>query len=115
MNPKALKYVLDIESAISELEVIQSKVQNDFLNFEKDIIAVRATERDFEIIGEALNNIKKIDSSVTIHHSKAIIGLRNLIAHAYDSVDNEILWGILVNHIPQLKQELANLKITLDQ
>ena len=35
--------------------------------------------------------------------------IRNIISHAYDSLDNEKLWSILINHIPQLKVEINDL------
>lgn len=52
MQPKLLKYILDIESVIEEIESIKQKTQNDFNNFSEDIIYQRAVERDLEIIGE---------------------------------------------------------------
>ena len=52
MQPKLLKYILDIESIIEEIESIKQKTHNDFQNFSDDIILQRAVERDLEIIGE---------------------------------------------------------------
>jgi len=51
MQPKLLKYILDIESVIEEIESMKKKTQNDFNNFSDDIILPRAVERDLEIIG----------------------------------------------------------------
>lgn len=61
MQPKLLKYVLDIESVVKEIESIKQKAQNDFNNFSNDIILQRAVERDLEIIGEAIRKIILID------------------------------------------------------
>jgi uncharacterized protein with HEPN domain len=63
MQPKLLKYILDIESVIEEIEAIKQKAQNAFNNFSEDIILQRALERDFEIIGEAIRKI--IDPTLT--------------------------------------------------
>ena len=69
----------------------------------------RAIERDLEIIGEAVNRILKVDKSIQISNVKKIVGLRNQIIHAYDNVVDEVLWGIVVNHIPLLKIEIEKL------
>ncbi|NBV08987.1 MAG: DUF86 domain-containing protein [Flavobacteriia bacterium] len=45
-----------------------------------------------------------------ISSAKNIIGLRNIISHAYNSVEPEILWGIIQNNIPILGQEINQLK-----
>ena len=110
MQPKLLKYILDIESAIGEIESIKQKTQNDFHNFSNDIIFQRAVERDLEIIGEAIRKIIELNPSIQITASKNIIGLRNIISHAYDSVEPEILWGIIQKNIPVLAEEIRKLK-----
>lgn len=62
------------------------------------------------IIGEAINKIVQINSEVRISGVKQIIGLRNLIVHAYDSIEPSVLWRILIKDIPTLKKELEALK-----
>lgn len=110
MQPKLLKYILDIESVIEEIESIKQKTKNDFNNFSDDIILQRAVERDLEIIGEAIRKIIEINPNIQITASKNIIGLRNIISHAYDSVEPEMLWGIIQKNIPVLADEIRNLK-----
>jgi uncharacterized protein with HEPN domain len=111
MLPKILlKYILDIENIINEIEQIKASVNNNFFTFKKDFVATRAIERQLEIIGEAINKINKINPDIKITGVKSIICLRNLIAHAYDSVDLEILWGIIQKDIPVLKKDLEELR-----
>jgi len=43
MQPRALKYILDIESVIEELEYFKSLVENNFENYQKEIVVKRAT------------------------------------------------------------------------
>ena len=86
------------------------KTQNDFNNFSNDIILQRAVERDLEIIGEAIRKIIEINPQIEITASKNIIGLRNIISHAYDSVEPEMLWGIIQKNIPVLADEIRKLK-----
>ena len=110
MRPKLLKYILDIESVIEEIEFIKQKVQDDFNNFSDDIILQRAVERDLEIVGEAIRKMIEINPNIQITASKNIIGLRNIISHAYDSVEPEMLWGIIQKNIPVLADEIRKLK-----
>ena len=110
MQPKLLKYILDIESVIEEIESIKQKTRNDFNIFSDDIILQRAVERDLEIIGEAIRKIIEINPNIQITASKNIIGLRNIISHAYDSVEPEMLWGIIQKNIPVLADEIRKLK-----
>ncbi len=107
---KILKYLLDIESIIVELDKIINHHQLDFNDFQQSFISVRAVERDLMIIGEALNKIVQIDPEIRISGIRQIIGLRNLIVHAYDSIEPSVLWRILVKDIPILKKEIELLK-----
>ena len=70
----------------------------------------RAIERDLEIIGEAIRKIIEINPTITITSAKNIIGLRNIISHAYDSVEPEMIWGIIQNNIPVLADEIKKIK-----
>ena len=69
----------------------------------------RAVEREFEIIGEAMNRINKIDPDLLIASMHHIISLRNRVIHGYDKIDDEIIWGIIIRHLPILKLDIENL------
>jgi uncharacterized protein with HEPN domain len=75
----------------------------------KDIKTKRAVERNLEIIGEAMNRILKHDESITITSSRKIVDMRNRIIHGYDSLTDEAVWGIILNHLPALKVEIEQL------
>ncbi len=66
----------------------------------------RAVERNLEIIGEAVNRILMIDSTIELSGSRLIVDLRNRIIHSYDNISYEIIWGIIIKHIPILKNEV---------
>lgn len=110
MQPKLLKYFLDIENIIVEIESVKKLTKNDFTLFEQDIILQRAIERDLEIIGEAVRKIIELQPTIHISSSKKIIGLRNIISHAYDSVNAELIWAIIHRDIPILSEEIQKLK-----
>ncbi len=72
----------------------------------------RAIERELEIIGEAVRKIIELHPDFEISSSKKIIGLRNIISHAYDSIEPELIWGIIQRDIPKLSDEIQKLKST---
>jgi len=74
MNDEIRKNLFDILQAAEE---IQSFIKGmDFKSYHNSFVTQRAVERDFEIIGEALNRIKKIDENVlqNISEHQRIIG-----------------------------------------
>lgn len=109
MQPKIRKFILDIQSVIHEIEMVKTKTNNNFNSFQSDILLQRAIERDLEIIGEAIRKIVELDPTIQITSAKNIIGLRNIIAHAYDSIEPEMIWGIIQNNIPILANEINNI------
>lgn len=42
-----------------------------------------------------------------IENAQKIIGARNRIAHGYDKISDDLLWSIVINHLPKLKSEIA--------
>jgi uncharacterized protein with HEPN domain len=81
-----------------------------FQIFSNEIIFQKAVERDLEIIGEAIRKILEFNPHIRISASRNIIGLRNIISHAYDTVEPEMLWGIIQKSIPLLAEEIRILK-----
>jgi len=106
MQPRALKYVLDIESLVQEIESFKQLVGNDFFKYQKELVVKRAVERDLEIIGEAVKELVRLEPNLKISSSRKIISFRNLLAHSYDSVEDELVWGILQKDIPTLRLEI---------
>ncbi len=64
---------------------------------------------NLEIIGEAVSRIKKVNKEFTLTNDRKIIDTRNRIAHGYDTVSDDVIWSIVINHIPLLKTEVQNL------
>jgi len=69
----------------------------------------RAVERNIEIIGEAMSRILKRDDSIQISNSRKLVDVRNRIIHGYDSVSDDIIWGIIIKHLPTLQSEAEEL------
>jgi uncharacterized protein with HEPN domain len=74
-----------------------------------------AVERKFEIIGEALNRLDKIDPAVAgqIPQQRQIISFRNVLIHGYDIVDEAVVWQIVQVDLPILKQTVEQLLASL--
>lgn len=106
MQLETKKYLFDILSAIEEIENYFEEIPKDFFTFQQNNMLKRAIERNLEIIGEATNRILKIDETINISNARNIVGLRNQIIHAYDNIQDEIIWGILIKNIPLLKEEV---------
>jgi uncharacterized protein with HEPN domain len=108
MDIEIKKFLFDIYESISSIEQYLGD-KRDFNVYMADKMMRRAVEREFEIIGEAMNRIEKLDSSINISSKRQIISMRNRVIHGYDKIDNEIIWGTIVRHLPTLKLEIGNL------
>lgn len=95
--------------AINDLEGFFADYPKRFDLFEKDNLRISAVKRKTEIMGEAINRIRKKDPDFEIPNAKEIINTRNRIIHGYDSVEPEFLWGLIVRHIPKLKKDILNI------
>lgn len=109
MNDETRKNLVDIIQAAEEIQGFVCGM--DFEVFQNQTVTKRAVERDFEIIGEALNRIRNTDDKllekVSEHHR--IIGFRNILIHGYDIVDEAIVWQAVTNHLPILLSEIKQL------
>lgn len=109
MNEKTLKYLFDIKLAIDEIDSFFEGRDKRFDVYLKNTLLKRAIERNLEIIGEAVNRIIKVEPNFPLTNSKRIVSLRNQIIHAYDNISDENIWGIVINHLPLLKEEVNQL------
>jgi uncharacterized protein with HEPN domain len=104
MTDKTRKYLFDI---LESVESIESYIENiDFFQYQKNKMVRRAVEREFEIIGEATNDLLKLDDKLNISGGKRIIGMRNRVIHGYDKIDDGVVWGTIKKHLPVLKNEV---------
>ncbi len=109
MDPEIKSWLFDILNAILEIDSLFFDQEKVFSIYRNDLKTKRAVERNIEIIGEALSRIMQKDESIIILNSRKIVDTRNRIIHGYDSVSDEVVWGILLNHIPILQLNVQNL------
>ncbi len=105
---KSKKYLSDILMAITLIEEFIVGI-NDFNIYDHDRKTQSAVERQLAIIGEALTQLRKSEPNIIIENDKQIIGFRNRIVHAYDSIDNSIVWAIINRHLKNPKKEVLSI------
>jgi uncharacterized protein with HEPN domain len=108
MNVEIKKYLFDISESIDSIEKFLGD-KRDFNVYLANKMLRRAVEREFEIIGEAMNRIERLDPKIEISSKKQIINMRKRVIHGYDKIDDEIVWGTIVRHLPTLKSEISRL------
>lgn len=108
MTEKSKKYISDVLMAINLIREFTVDIA-DFNIYDKDRKTQSAVERQLVIIGEALNKLRQVESEIVMENDKQIIGFRNRLVHAYDSIDNSIVWAIINLHLEKLKIEIENL------
>ncbi len=106
MDHRINTLLADIEKAIKEIDTFFNSNEIIFSQFCEDIKTKRAVERDLEIIGEAISKILTIDKAVPISDARKIVDMRNRIIHGYDTVSDEVVWGIIIKYLPRLKLEI---------
>lgn len=79
MDERIEKWLYDIKFSVEEIEGYFESKDIKFSDYQKNSMLKRATERNLEIIDEAMNRIVKRDKSYAqkISESKSIISLRN--------------------------------------
>ena len=106
MDNEIKTWLYDILQSIHEIEGYYVNKPKVFDEYDSDIKTKRAIERNLEIIGEAVNRILKKDENFKLDNSEKIVGTRNRIIHGYDKVSDDLIWSIVINHLPKLKSEV---------
>jgi uncharacterized protein with HEPN domain len=109
MKDKARKYLLDVRRAC-EL-VAQFVAGKSLAEYSRDPLVKSAVERQFEIIGEALNRLLRAESELenSVTAAKRVIAFRNYLIHGYSDISDDIVWGIIESNLPILRQEVERI------
>jgi uncharacterized protein with HEPN domain len=108
MTDKEKKYLSDINISINHIISFTQEIKS-FGVYKKNFLVKGAVERHLAIIGEAINKFQKESKTSHLTNAKQIISLRNRLIHAYDNVDDRIIWTILKKHIAPLQEEVKEL------
>ena len=109
MDTEIKTWLYDILQSINEIDSYYSDKPKKFPDYLLDLKTKRAVERNIEIIGEAVNRIFKKDKHFKLENAQKIIGTRNRIIHGYDKISDDLIWSIVINNLPKLKQEVDTL------
>lgn len=112
MDHNVQAYLYDIITACQNIISFTSHL--NFEGYSQDIRTKAACERMFEIIGEALRRLKTEFPHVfaEIPDADRIIAFRNIIAHGYDIIDDDLVWSIIKNEMPILLSKCEDLRTT---
>ena len=115
-----IQFTYDIEEFIAEIkEEVSGK---EYINFSSDRKLIGYIERQIEKIGEAINQIQKLDKEILlkIYNNKGywenIKGMRNRLIHEYWGTSIEMLYEIsiyeldeLLSYVLQIRDEVESL------
>jgi uncharacterized protein with HEPN domain len=105
MDEASLKHFYDAREAARA--ILRFTAGRSYEDFCADEMLSSAIERKFEIIGEALVRIRRQrpEDLRVIGDWPAIIGFRNILAHAYEQIEDAV-WGIVSEQLPRFLDEL---------
>jgi uncharacterized protein with HEPN domain len=103
------KYLYDIQQAA--MLIARFADGRTFDEYLADVMLRSAVERQFEIIGEAMTQMARLDAPLAAHITgyRDIIAFRNLLIHGYASVNHRLVWGVVETDLPVLRQEVDEL------
>ncbi len=113
MQPKAPKLLEDIRDAAAFIrEAVRGKTLDDY---QRERLLRQAIERNFEIIGEAMNRLAQHapDTAGRVSKPRQIIDFRNVLTHGYDLINHRVVWSTIDEEVPLLLAEVETLLSTL--
>lgn len=109
MNPKSLKLLEDMRAAAAFIIEVTSGHSLD--DYRGNLTLRFAVERNFEIIGEAVNRLTRLDPDLAaqIPDQRRIVAFRNLLIHAYDVIDDVQVWNVITDSLPAFQRHVEAL------
>lgn len=100
----------------SSEKILRYSEGKSFEQFVQDELLVDGVIRNLVVIGEAVKNLsEKIKKTYNFIEWKKVAGLRDILIHEYFGVDMEILWDIVQNEIPPLKEQVQKILEEFDK
>jgi uncharacterized protein with HEPN domain len=100
-----------IKDILIAIEKIEHYTKNlTATEFKKNELVIDAVVRNFEIIGEASNNIPfEIQKAHPQIPWREMVAMRNFLIHEYSGVDVSTVWQTAHIHLPALKKKLLSI------
>jgi len=109
MQLETKKYLYDIQQAAAR--IAEFTAEKKFEDYRNNRMLRAAVERQFEIIGEALSQLARLDEVLAerISGHRRIIAFRNILIHGYADVDDRLVWDVVQGKLPVLRREIEAL------
>jgi uncharacterized protein with HEPN domain len=106
MRLEAKKYLFDIQRAAALIGEFTSGLSLE--EYQSRPMVRAAVEREFEIVGEALAQLIKVDAAVAdgISDRRRIVAFRNIPVHGYADVDDQLVWDVISTKLSTLQEEV---------
>jgi uncharacterized protein with HEPN domain len=106
-DPKGLLW--DAREAAATIDTMTAG--KSFVDFDSDVVLRSAVERQFEILGEALNRLDRVDPThrAKIPDLRQIVAFRNILIHGYALIDRARVWHAVRDDLPRLRATLDEL------
>jgi len=108
-------YLLFLEDIVQRIQKIELYIEGmSFEEFKYDDKTVSACIREIEVIGEAVKQIpKEITSKFNELPWSLMAKMRDKLIHWYFDVDEEIVWNVATQKLPQIKNQIDDIIIKL--
>lgn len=102
-------WLFDVAMAVERVQ--RFLAHKSFAHYQADDLLRAGVERQFEIMGEALNQLRRHDAAlvVDIREHQRIIGFRNVLIHGYATVDDGVVWDIATGMLSRLMADVQAL------
>lgn len=109
MRRDVLKLLVDIRDACEFIREFASG--RTLEEYRTNAMLRSAVERQFEICGEALNQLLKTDASLAASFTEPvqIIAFRHRLIHGYASISEQLVWDVVRDNMPILLNEVRAL------
>ena len=109
MHRDAGKLLWDAHQAAER--IARFTASKNLADYESDDYLRSAVERQFEIVGEALNQLSRLDpeTAASIAGLPRMVAFRNVLIHGYASIDHRIVWGVIEANLHALRASLSEL------
>jgi uncharacterized protein with HEPN domain len=106
MHPDSAKLLWDAQQAAQRIS--RFTAGKSFEQYAGDELLRSGVERQFEIVGEALNQLSRLDpaTAVAIPDLPRIVAFRNVLIHGYADVDDRVVWGVIESSLLALQEAL---------
>ena len=102
MQPRSAAFLWDLTTASKRIQgFVADKSWDDYSN---DLLLRSGVERQFEIAGEAMNALRRVDLETAdrVPNVHRIIGMRNVLIHGYAEVNNLTVWRAATENLDEV-------------